>query len=81
MYFRMLYNMRAKYNIQSIIYSSIYFFIRNYTYSGMFRYNAHGEFNVPYGGIGYNGNSFWSYVLNSVSYGGSKKIKSSFIVL
>jgi DNA adenine methylase len=57
MYFRMLYNKQEKYNIPCIIFSSIYFFIRNYTYSGMFRYNADGEFNVPYGGIGYNGNS------------------------
>jgi DNA adenine methylase len=57
MYFRHLYNKPEKYNIPPIIYSAIYFFIRNYTYSGMFRYNAAGEFNVPYGGIGYNGNS------------------------
>ncbi|MDR1984148.1 MAG: DNA adenine methylase [Prevotellaceae bacterium] len=57
MYFRELYNKHEKYNIKSAIYSAIYFFIRNYTYSGMFRYNADGEFNVPYGGIGYNGNS------------------------
>jgi DNA adenine methylase len=27
---------------------------RNYAYSGMFRYNSGGGFNVPYGGIGYN---------------------------
>jgi len=57
MYFRHLYNKIEKYNIPPIIFSAIYFFIRNYTYSGMFRYNADGEFNVPYGGIGYNGNS------------------------
>jgi len=57
MYFRMLYNKQEKYSIPSIVFSAIYFFIRNYTYSGMFRYNAEGEFNVPYGGIGYNGNS------------------------
>jgi len=57
MYFRHLYNKPEKYNIPKIIFSAIYFFIRNYTYSGMFRYNADGEFNVPYGGIGYNGNS------------------------
>ena len=57
MYFRQLYNKPAKYNINSFVYSSIYFFIRNYTYSGMFRYNSNGEFNVPYGGIGYNNNS------------------------
>ena len=57
MYFRQLYNKPTKYNINSFIYSSIYFFIRNYTYSGMFRYNSNGDFNVPYGGIGYNNNS------------------------
>jgi DNA adenine methylase len=57
MYFRQLYNKPEKYNIPKMIFSAIYFFIRNYTYSGMFRYNSEGEFNVPYGGIGYNGNS------------------------
>lgn len=57
MYFRQLYNKPEKYKINSFVISSIYFFIRNYTYSGMFRYNSKGEFNVPYGGIGYNNNS------------------------
>lgn len=57
MYFRLLYNKPQKYKIDNLIFSSIYFFIRNYTYSGMFRYNSNGEFNVPYGGIGYNNNS------------------------
>ena len=33
---------------------ALFFFVRNFAYSGMFRYNARGEFNVPYGGIGYN---------------------------
>ena len=57
MYFRQLYNRPEKYKINSFVFSSICFFIRNYTYSGMFRYNSKGEFNVPYGGIGYNNNS------------------------
>lgn len=57
MYFRQLYNKPKKYKLDNLIYSSIYFFIRNYTYSGMFRYNSKGEFNVPYGGMGYNNNS------------------------
>ena len=57
MYFRLLYNKPEKYKINSYVYSSIYFFIRNYAYSGMFRYNSNGEFNVPYGGIGYNNNT------------------------
>ena len=33
---------------------SLFFFLRNYAYSGMFRYNSEGLFNVPYGGIAYN---------------------------
>ncbi|MHB1661867.1 MAG: DNA adenine methylase [bacterium] len=54
MHFRHLYNNIQKYNIEKSFATAIFFFIRNFTYSGMFRYNAKGEFNVPYGGIGYN---------------------------
>ena len=57
MYFRQLYNKPEKYRIDPKVFSSIYYFIRNYTYSGMFRYNSSGEFNVPYGGMSYNNNS------------------------
>lgn len=56
MYFRELLNKTEKYKIDSIKQSCIYFFIRSYTYSGMFRYNSEGAFNVPYGGMGYNNN-------------------------
>ena len=31
-----------------------YFFLREFAYAAMFRFNSHGEFNVPYGGISYN---------------------------
>mgnify|MGYP000870742644 CR=1 FL=1 len=34
--------------------AAIYLFIREYCYSGMFRFNSDGGFNVPYGGISYN---------------------------
>ncbi len=54
MYFRYLYNNIKKYNIGNSQESAIFFFIRNFAYSGMFRYNKNGDFNVPYGGIGYN---------------------------
>lgn len=54
MHFRHLYNNINKYNINKSFATAIFFFIRNFAYSGMFRYNAKGEFNVPYGGIGYN---------------------------
>lgn len=55
MYYRYLLNNSCKIGEQE--YSAVYFFIRNFAYSSMFRYNAKGEFNVPYGGIGYNNNS------------------------
>lgn len=51
---------REMYNNKSIelnnksLFSALFFFIRNYSYSGMFRYSKKGEFNVPYGGIAYN---------------------------
>jgi DNA adenine methylase len=54
MHFRYLYNSIEKHNIEHSFAVAIFFFIRNYAYSGMFRYNKSGAFNVPYGGIGYN---------------------------
>lgn len=54
MHFRYLYNNIQKYKIKHSFATAIFFFIRNYAYSGMFRYNSSGGFNVPYGGIGYN---------------------------
>lgn len=54
MHFRYLYNNIKKHNIEHSFAVAIFFFIRNYAYSGMFRYNKSGGFNVPYGGIGYN---------------------------
>lgn len=53
MHFRYLYNF-GTYNSNQSYATAIFFFIRNYAYSGMFRYNKNGYFNVPYGGIGYN---------------------------
>lgn len=54
MHFRHLYNNIENYEIQKSKEVAIFFFIRNFAYSGMFRYNKNGDFNVPYGGIGYN---------------------------
>ena len=48
---RMLYNDSS---LSPIAHCCLFFFIRNYAYSGMFRYNQKGNFNVPYGGIAYN---------------------------
>ena len=35
-----------------------FFFIREHCYGSMFRYNKHGEFNIPYGGMSYNNKDF-----------------------
>jgi DNA adenine methylase len=51
---RHLYNNINKYSFNESFATALFFFIRNYAYSGMFRYNKNGNFNVPYGGIGYN---------------------------
>jgi DNA adenine methylase len=34
--------------------AALFYFVREYCYGSMFRYNAHGEFNIPYGGMSYN---------------------------
>lgn len=53
-------NYRHMYNSKDIemnnkaLHSALFFFMRNYAYSGMFRYSNKGKFNVPYGGIAYN---------------------------
>ncbi len=54
MYFRYLYNDRELMRSDAFLSTALFVFIRNYAYSGMFRYNANGDFNVPYGGIAYN---------------------------
>lgn len=52
---RHLYNQRSG----SVGYkSAVFYFVREYCYSSMFRYNDRGEFNVPYGGISYNRKNF-----------------------
>lgn len=57
MCFREVYNREAKIDRSTEYYCALFLFIRNYSYSGMFRYNDDGDFNVPYGGIAYNGKS------------------------
>ncbi|MHB7919902.1 DNA adenine methylase [Staphylococcus hominis] len=53
-FIRFLFNNYKILNIDDSILASLYFFIREYSYSSMFRYNKKGFFNVPYGGISYN---------------------------
>lgn len=54
MNYRHLYNDKKIANNNPKLHCALFFFMRNYAYSGMFRYSSKGEFNVPYGGIAYN---------------------------
>ncbi len=56
-YVRELYNKPDTYDISRSKLSAYFLFMRMFCYSGMFRYNKNGEFNVPYGGMGYNQNN------------------------
>lgn len=64
MHFRNLYN---KFHLDSFSSSTPitlehkianFYFIREFCYGSMFRYNSSGEFNIPYGGISYNSKNF-----------------------
>ena len=58
-HFRRLYNERLRnYELAEVINSerasAIFYFLREFCYASMFRYNKRGDFNVPYGGMAYN---------------------------
>lgn len=74
MYYRHLYNDTEISNIDPLLHSALFYFIRNYCYSGMFRYNIDGKFNVPYGGIAYNSKT----LEKKIEYYHSKKIVDHF---
>ncbi len=74
MYFRHLYNDRELRKSDEALSTALFVFIRNYAYSGMFRYNNKGEFNVPYGGIGYNHKS----LDKKINYYKSKRLLEHF---
>ena len=71
MHFRHLYNEAENLNINTSFYTAIFYFIREFCYASMFRYNKNGKFNVPYGGISYNRKEF----IKKIEYIGSKQIK------
>ncbi len=56
MYVRTLFNDKS--NLSKGQNAAVFFFIREFCYSSMFRYSAKGKFNVPYGGISYNRKDF-----------------------
>lgn len=61
MYFRDIYNDILLGRIQKVSKAyriANFYFIREYCYGSMFRYNSKGEFNIPYGGMSYNRKAF-----------------------
>ena len=70
MHFRYLYNNAKEFKISKSFFTAIYFYIREYCYSSMFRYNSIGHFNVPYGGISYNKKS----LLKKIDYFSDKDL-------
>lgn len=73
MNYRYLYN-KVGVEDNKPLHCALFFFIRNYAYSGMFRYSNKGEFNVPYGGIAYNG----KYMLKKIDYYKSEPLQKHF---
>lgn len=71
MHFRHLYNEYRNLNINTSFYIAIFYFIREFCYASMFRYNKNGKFNVPYGGISYNRKEF----IKKIDYIESERIK------
>lgn len=51
-YLRSLYN-QTSYDQDPQLKTVLYLFLREYSYSSMFRFNASGDFNVPFGGNSY----------------------------
>lgn len=56
-----------------------YYFVREFCYGGMFRFNQAGDFNIPYGGIGYNQKDFGKKVLHIFSNEVRKLLKRTAI--
>ena len=59
MHFRDIMNWNGtKYDVTLAKKIANYYFIREFCYGSMFRYNSRGYFNIPYGGIAYNSKDF-----------------------
>ena len=74
MNYRFLYNNKDITENNPKLHCALFFFMRNYAYSGMFRYSSNGEFNVPYGGIAYNS----KFLKKKLSYYRSKELLDHF---
>lgn len=75
MYFRNIYNkiLLKKIKVCESYEVANFYYIREYCYGSMFRYNKNGEFNIPYGGISYNKKVFKNKI-NSIFCSDMKEI-------
>ena len=64
LYFRSVYNdwNLGRIHLSAGLRAANFFFVRENCYGSMFRYNRNGEFNIPYGGMSYNGKDFMGKV-------------------
>ena len=74
MNYRYLYNDKGLADSAPTLHCALFFFMRNYAYSGMFRYSSNGNFNVPYGGIAYNS----KFMAKKLNYYRSKPLQRHF---
>ena len=75
MHFRDVMNFNGnKYKADLAKITANYYFIREFCYGAMFRFNSNGHFNIPYGGMAYNS----KYFRGKVDYIFSEEIKDLF---
>ena len=68
MYIRNEHNKVEKSKDYSVEYrTALFYFVREFCYGSMFRYNTKGDFNIPYGGIAYNNKDFSKKISNLFS--------------
>ena len=57
--------------------SAQWVFIREYCFGSMFRFGPNGDFNIPYGGFGYNSKNFTSKIQNITNNEAKKLFKET----
>lgn len=65
MYFRDIYNdirLKRISSLEPAYRAANFYFVREFCYGSMFRYNSSGEFNIPYGGMSYNRKNYKSKI-------------------
>jgi DNA adenine methylase len=70
MHFRDVLNYPEKFVSDDYKKTANFYFIREFCYGSMFRFNKDGKFNIPYGGIAYNTKNFSS----KIEYATSEKV-------